>query len=299
VLPPDDPLLAAEALAIASLDGQGQEARVRLAVALSRRALEELLADAVETDTEARWDEADRRVRCERLRRAGALVLERRPWTSAGGELVEQALLDGLERLGLEVLPWSRASRQLQLRLMLAQRHRGAPWPDRSPQRLQQELRQWLGPHLSGMSSLEDLQTLDLEAVLWGDLDGSLRRELDRLLPPSLPVPSGRRVALDYASGTPVLSVKLQEMFGCLEGPTVLDGELAVRVELLSPAGRPAAVTSDLAGFWSQGYAQVRRELRGRYPRHPWPEDPRQAVATARTKAGQVREAREDGSAGR
>lgn len=298
MLPPADPLQAAEALAIASLDGQGQEARVQLAVALSRRELEELLADAVETETEARWDEADRRVRCERLRRAGALVLERRPWADAGGELVERALLDGLERLGLEVLPWRRASRQLQQRLMLAHRYRGAPWPDRSPQRLQQELPQWLGPHLSGLSSLEEVQRLDLEAILWGDLDGSLRRDLDRLLPPSLPVPSGRRQALDYASGTPVLSVKLQEMFGCLKSPTVLDGELVVRVELLSPAGRAAAVTGDLAGFWSQGYGQVRRELRGRYPRHPWPEDPRQAVATARTKAGLAREARGEGPAG-
>jgi ATP-dependent helicase HrpB len=128
--------------------------------------------------------------------------------------------------------------------------------------------------------------------MLWGDLDWSLRRELERLLPLTQPVPSGRRVPLDYGSGTPVLAVKLQEMFGCLEGPTVLDGRLAVRVELLSPAGRPAAVTSDLAGFWNQGYAEVRRELRGRYPRHPWPEDPRQGIASARTKAGLAREGR-------
>lgn len=292
VLPPGDPLAAAEALAIASVDGQGQEARVRLAVALSRSGLEELVAEEVEEETEARWDGTDQRVRCERLRRSGALVLERRPWPDASGELVERALLEGLERLGLDVLPWCRASRQLQQRLMLAHRHLGAPWPDRSPEQLQQDPGAWLGPHLDGLRSLQDLQQLDLAEILWGDLDWSLRRELDRLLPISQPVPSGRRVPLDYGSGTPVLAVKLQEMFGCLEGPTVLDGRLAVRVELLSPAGRPAAVTSDLAGFWSQGYAEVRRELRGRYPRHPWPEDPRQGVASARTKAALAREAR-------
>ncbi len=292
VLPPGDPLAAAEALAIASVDGQGQEARVRLAVALSRSGLEELVAEEVEEETEARWDGTDQRVRCERLRRSGALVLERRPWPDASGELVERALLEGLERLGLEVLPWCRASRQLQQRLMLAHRHLGAPWPDRSPERLRQDPGAWLGPHLDGLRRLQDLQQLDLSEILWGDLDWSRRRELDRLLPLSQPVPSGRRVPLDYGSGTPVLAVKLQEMFGCLEGPTVLDGRLAVRVELLSPAGRPAAVTSDLACFWSQGYAEVRRELRGRYPRHPWPEDPRQGVASARTKAALAREAR-------
>ncbi|WP_159816412.1 ATP-dependent helicase HrpB [Cyanobium sp. Copco_Reservoir_LC18] len=292
VLPPGDPLAAADALAIASVDGQGQEARVRLAVALSRSGLEELVAGEIEEVTEARWDGTDQRVRCERLRRSGALVLERRPWPDASGELVERALLEGLERVGLEVLPWCRTSRQLQQRLMLAHRHLGAPWPDRSPERLGQDPGAWLGPHLGGLRTLQDLQQLDLAEILWGDLDWSLRRELDRLLPLSQPVPSGRRVPLDYGSGTPVLAVKLQEMFGCVEGPTVLDGRLAVRVELLSPAGRPAAVTSDLAGFWSQGYAEVRRELRGRYPRHPWPEDPRQGVASARTKAGLAREAR-------
>jgi ATP-dependent helicase HrpB len=292
VLPPGDPLTGTEALAIASVDGQGQEARVRLAVAVSRQGLEELLADGVEECTEARWDGHDQRVRCERLRRAGALVLERRPWPEATGEVVERALLEGLESLGLEVLPWSRSSRQLQQRLMLAHRHLGAPWPDRSPKRLQQDPGSWLGAHLGGLSSLQDLQRLDLPEILWGDLDWPLRQELERLLPLTQPVPSGRRVPLDYGSGTPVLAVKLQEMFGCLEGPTVLDGRLAVRVELLSPAGRPAAVTSDLAGFWSQGYAEVRRELRGRYPRHPWPEDPRQGIASARTKAALAREGR-------
>ncbi|KEF42091.1 MAG: DEAD/DEAH box helicase [Cyanobium sp. CACIAM 14] len=299
MLPPADPLAAAEALAIASVDGQGQEARVRLAVALSRRGLEELVADELEECREARWDGTDQRVRCERLRRAGALVLERRPWTEASGEAVERALLEGLERLGVEVLAWTSASRQLQQRLMLAHRHLGAPWPDRSPERLRRDPARWLASHLAGLRSLQDLQQLDLTEPLWGDLDWSLRGELDRLLPLTQPVPSGRRVPLDYSSGTPVLSVKLQEMFGCLDGPTVLDGRLAVRVELLSPAGRPAAVTSDLAGFWNHGYGEVRRALRGRYPRHPWPEDPRQGIATARTKAALARGARGDAAGAR
>jgi ATP-dependent helicase HrpB len=133
--------------------------------------------------------------------------------------------------------------------------------------------------------SRQDLSAIDLLEALWGDLPWELRSQLDLWLPETLTVPSGRRVPLDYSGEEPVLAVKLQEMFGAEDTPTVLEGRLPVTVQLLSPAGRPAAITRDLASFWSGGYAEVRRELRGRYPRHPWPEDPRSAVATALTRA--------------
>jgi ATP-dependent helicase HrpB len=129
-----------------------------------------------------------------------------------------------------------------------------------------------------------DLQQLNLLEALWSGLPWSARQELEQLLPPSLAIPSGRQARLDYSSGAPVLAVKLQELFGAATTPTVLQGRLPVTVQLLSPAGRPAAITQDLAGFWAGGYREVRRELRGRYPRHPWPEDPTQAIATALTK---------------
>jgi ATP-dependent helicase HrpB len=135
------------------------------------------------------------------------------------------------------------------------------------------------------------LQRLDLDEALWRQAPWEQRRELDRLLPSRLSVPSGRQVHLDYGGERPVLAVKLQEMFGLRHTPTLLDGQLAVTVHLLTPAGQPAAITQDLGGFWDHGYAQVRRELRGRYPKHPWPEDPRQAVATAFTKARLARQA--------
>jgi ATP-dependent helicase HrpB len=135
------------------------------------------------------------------------------------------------------------------------------------------------------MASRHDLQRLDLIEALWGALPWEQRQRLDGLLPETLTVPSGRRVPLDYGGEEPVLAVKLQEMFGALDTPLLLEGRLPVTVQLLSPAGRPAAITRDLAGFWTGGYAEVRRELRGRYPKHPWPEDPRSAVATALTKA--------------
>jgi ATP-dependent helicase HrpB len=187
-------------------------------------------------------------------------------------------------------LPWCPRSRSLQQRLGLAHRWLGPPWPDRRLERLEDDPAAWLGERLAGLRSRQDLRQLDLIDALWGELEWAERQQLERWFPETLAVPSGRRVALDYGGEEPVLAVKLQEMFGATVSPTLLDGRLPVTVHLLSPAGRPAAVTRDLAGFWSSGYAEVRRELRGRYPKHPWPEDPRQAVATALTKARLERE---------
>jgi ATP-dependent helicase HrpB len=132
---------------------------------------------------------------------------------------------------------------------------------------------------------LEGIKAIDLCEALWGDAPWQRRSELEQLFPATWTVPSGREVALDYSSGEPVLAVKLQEMFGANRTPTVLDDQIPITVHLLTPAGRPAAITQDLAGFWAGSYQAVRRDLRGRYPKHPWPEDPTQAIATALTKA--------------
>ena len=290
VLHPDDPLADAEALAIAIADGEGAEARVRLAVRLERADLEELAAAQGQESLEARWDPQAERVRCERSLGLGALVLARTPWPEARGEEVQAAMAEGLRQLGLAALPWCPRSRSLQQRLGLAHRWLGPPWPDRRLERLEDDPAAWLGERLAGLRSRQDLRQLDLIEALWGELDWAERQQLERWFPETIAVPSGRRVALDYVGEEPVLAVKLQEMFGATVSPTLLDGRLPVTVQLLSPAGRPAALTRDLAGFWSSGYAEVRRELRGRYPKHPWPEDPRQAVATALTKARLERE---------
>ncbi|MEB3199231.1 MAG: ATP-dependent helicase C-terminal domain-containing protein [Synechococcaceae cyanobacterium] len=290
-LPAEDPLAHAPALAIAAVDGQGPQARVLLAASLPLEQLRQLAASEGEEQRQACWDPQDGRVRCERRLRLGALVLERRPWSDPDPEAVRAALLTGLRQLGLEALPWTPRSRELRHRLALAAEHLGPPWPDRRPETLQADPLAWLGPQLDGLRSRQDLQSLDLEEALWGDLPWSQRRELERLLPECLRVPSGRLVPIRYGEGQPVLAVKLQEMFGCRDTPSVLDGRLRLSLELLSPAGRPAALTQDLASFWSAGYPAVRRELRGRYPRHPWPEDPLQAPATALTKAAQARRA--------
>ncbi len=285
ILPPRDPLGSESALAVARLDSGDQDARIQLAVPLSLHTLERWAALDGHQELSARWDPQAGRVRCERRLRLGALVLERRPWAEAGPEQVQSALLEGLRQQGLAALPWTAASRQLQQRLSLAHRHLGDPWPDRSDGALLAGLEPWLGPWLGDARSLVDLRALDLEAALWGDLDWSQRQELEQRLPLRLPLPSGRSAALDYTSGEPVLAVKLQEMFSCRDTPRLLDGRLPVTLHLLTPAGRPAAITQDLAGFWAGSYREVRRELRGRYPKHPWPEDGATATPTALTKA--------------
>ena len=288
-LAPEDPLAREPALAIASVDGQGADARIHLAVALPEGLLEELALAEGERHSQVRWDPVAGRVQGERLLRLGSLIVERSPWPDPDGDQTLEAMLVGLRHLGLEALPWDSRSRGLQQRLTLAHLHLGEPWPDRRPEALERDLATWLGPQLLGLRSQQDLQRLDLESALWGDLAWECRQELDRLLPASLKVPSGRSVALDYSGGEPVLAVKLQELFGCRGLEPLLAGRLPITVQLLSPAGRPAAITRDLQGFWANGYAEVRRDLRGRYPRHPWPEDPTGAEATALTKAALAR----------
>ena len=284
-LPEEDPLGGAEALAVAAVDGQGEDARIHLAVRLPSQVLEDLAVTEAHCSHQARWDSASGRVRCERTLRLGALVLERTPWNDAGDDAVSNALLEGVRLMGLDCLPWTLRCRQLQARLTLANRLIGEPWPDRSPAALELSLDGWLAPHLHGMRGRQDLQHLDLEEALWGPLPWERRQSLGELLPEDWPVPSGRRIRLDYSQGEPVLAVKLQEMFGSTSNPSLLEGRLPITLQLLSPAGRPAAITRDLPGFWTHGYSLVRKDLRGRYPKHPWPEDPRQGTPTALTSA--------------
>ncbi|MEB3352292.1 MAG: ATP-dependent helicase HrpB [Cyanobacteriota bacterium] len=281
---PRDPLATAPALAIASADGQGVEARVELAAALDPHWLRQRAIGEGETHTSLSWEDGSGRVRAQRQRRLGALVIESQPWLEAPAEAVRAVLIEGLRLRGLEALPWTAASRQLQRRLTLAHGLLGSPWPDRRPQTLLASLEDWLGPHLAGHRSLEEVQRLDLIEALWGDLGWNHRQELEALLPATVTVPSGRAVAIDYGDGEAVVAVKLQEMFGCAATPRLLHGSLPLTVHLLSPAGRPLAITQDLEAFWRGAYREVRREMRGRYPRHPWPEDPSSALPTARTK---------------
>jgi len=161
----------------------------------------------------------------------------------------------------------------------------GSGWPDLSDRALLDGLDDWLAPWLDGMSRITHLQRLDLDAALRGMIDWNRQQELDRLAPTHVEVPSGSRIAIDYSQDPPVLAVKLQELFGLQDTPRIAQGRVALMIHMLSPAQRPVAVTQDLASFWRGPYQDVRKDLRGRYPRHPWPEDPLTAIATRRTKA--------------
>jgi ATP-dependent helicase HrpB len=282
-MPLQDPLAGLQALAVASLDGNSNEARILLALPLAIEHVLDLAVSEGQLQPMISWDRQAQRVRCEQQLRLGALVLERRPWADPDPEAVLAVLLPQLRSRGLEALPWTNASRQLQQRLQLAHQHIGSPWPARDDTTLLANLEAWLGPQLLGLSSLEGLRSLDLEEALWADLPWERRQELETLLPTSVTIASGRRAKLDYGQGRPVLAVKLQELFGTLRHPALLAGALAIRIELLDPAGRPAAISEDLPLFWQQTYPLVRKELRGRYPKHPWPLDPTQAVATPLT----------------
>ena len=289
-LHPGDPLANAEALAIATAADEGAEAPIHLAVRLELASLQRLAAPQARELLEARWDPQAERVRCECTTRFGALVLASTPWPEAQGEVVLAAMAEGLRQLGLAALPWCPRSRCLQQRLALAHHWLGSAWPDRRLQTLEHDPAAWLGQRLAGLRSRQELRQLDLIGALWGELGWEQRRQLDQWFPETLAVPSGRQVAVDYSADQPVLAVKLQEMFGSTVHPSLLEGRIPVSLQLLSPAGRPAAITCDLAGFWNSGYAEVRRDLRGRYPKHPWPDDPAQAVATALTKARLARQ---------
>lgn len=295
-LPERHALAHAELLVAAELDGQASGARIFRGVAIERARLEALFPETREWRASLEWSEEQGRLIGEQIRGLGAVVLERKALSSLPPEAVRQALLDALRRRG--ELPFDDSAEQLRGRVALLRQALGSrgdqdcedeqDWPDWSLPALLDDLEAWLGPHLDGVRSLDAVTRLPLGRFLLDSLDWSLRSRLDALAPERLEVPSGSQIRLDYRpcleGRPPVLAVKLQETFGWRESPRVAEGRVAVLLHLLSPARRPLQVTADLASFWANGYAEVRKEMRGRYPKHPWPEDPTTAEATARTK---------------
>lgn len=278
---PADPLAREAFLAIADLDfgKDAQEARVRLASPLTLVDIEHHFADRLETRDRVAWDSRQRAVAAVRERRLGALVLDSRPLRSPEPETVSNALLQGVRELGIEALPWTPQARALQARVAFLRGLDPEAWPDLSDQTLRVTLDEWLLPHVSGMQRIDDLSRLDLFSVLSSAMPYAQARDLDRLAPAGFDTPLGRRIPIDYAAeGGPTVSVRLQDMFGTRETPRVAGGRVPLRFALLSPAQRPVALTQDLAGFWEKGYHDVRRDLRGRYPKHAWPDDPATAA---------------------
>ncbi|WP_372444736.1 ATP-dependent helicase HrpB [Streptomyces coffeae] len=271
------------AVAVADRPVTSASARVRLA-AVTDEATARAAAAALGSDgEEVRWAEGD--VLARRVSRLGAIELVARPLTAPDPALVRDALLEGLRREGPGLLRWSSGAISLRQRLAFLHRELGAPWPDVSDAALLERADDWLGVELGRARRRADLERVDAGQALsrllpWATGDAG---RLDELAPERIEVPSGSRVRVDYGEGQPVLAVKLQELFGRQQTPRIAGGRVPLLVHLLSPAGRPAAVTADLASFWKDGYRSVRAELRGRYPKHPWPEDPATAEPTRRT----------------
>ena len=282
-LPEGDALAGSPFLAVAQLDDAGADGRVDLAAPLDPAALR---PQAAWTDS-LTWDERSGSLRALSELRFGELVLESRPLAEVAPGARARAVAGAVRRAGAHLLPFTPAARQWQARVLSLRAWRpDEDWPEVSDAALLEGLEDWLGAQLSGVRTRDDLTRLDLPPALAGLLPWPLPARLDELAPTHMSVPSGSRVRLDYQpdGAAPVLAVKLQELFGLADTPRVNGGRTPVLLHLLSPAGRPVQVTQDLRSFWDTGYFEARKDLRGRYPRHPWPDDPWTAEATRRAK---------------
>ncbi len=282
-----DPLATEPFLVIADLDGGDQWSEINLAVPITPKDIEALYLDRLLEEEEVIWDETISAVRAVHRQRLGAMIIVEEAVSSPDASTVRNALLQGIHKSGLEVLSFGHVLRQWRARVMWLRRIDGprSEWPDLSDETLLQTADQWLGPYLTGMTTLDRVKRLDLTTPLHALLTHEQQRRLDRLAPTHITVPSGSRLPIDYEQPeSPVLAVRLQEMFGCKDTPRLADGKIPLILHLLSPAKRPVQVTQDLDGFWKRGYHDVRKELRGRYPKHHWPEDPIGAAPTAKAK---------------
>ena len=283
-LPVHDALHDVEWLAVAELAGAPPEYRIAQAAPISLAEILENFGDQVVSEQVVEWHAPSRSVRARRKRMLGALVLDDVVAHDVDSTQVERVLLDTIVREGIATLPWSSGATQLRARLSFMQMHDDR-WPDVSDATLSATIAHWLGPHVSGMRKWSEFSGVDWTEALLSHLPWEQRAMLDRLAPTHIEVPSGSRIAIDYSdAAAPVLAVKLQEVFGWTSTPLLLDGRVPLTLHLLSPAQRPVQVTRDLAGFWRTSYFEVRKELRGRYPRHPWPDDPINATPTRRAK---------------
>ncbi len=281
-------LAKSEFLVAAELDGAEREARIFLAAPIAAADLERLFAAQINTRSEIVWDDRQGAVRARRERRLGALVLDSAELEAADPEGLRGAMLAGLRQLGIGALPWTRELRQFQARVALM-RAAGVPapepWPDLGDEALLAGLDEWAPPWIDGCTRRDHLARVDLTHALGGLLTRKQHDVLAREAPATLRVPSGSSVAIDYLDGDiPTVSVRLQEMFGLTATPCVAAGRMPLLLKLLSPAQRPVQVTRDLVSFWNKGYHEVKKDLKGRYPRHFWPDDPHEAAPTRRVR---------------
>jgi ATP-dependent helicase HrpB len=278
-------LARAPFLAVAEITGTAAQGRIVLAAPLTLAEIEAQFADRIESRDEIAFDAASASLRARRLRRLGAIALTEQPLTVVADDASARMLAQGAARLGIERLPWTKPLRQWRDRVMFLRRAEGGEWPDLSDAALAATAVDWLAPALAGETALGELASDDFAQALQGLLPWTLRRRLDAEAPTHFTAPSGSSVPIDYeAQEGPKLAIRVQELFGLDRHPSIAAGRVPLVVELLSPAHRPVQVTRDLPGFWRGSYAAVKAEMKGRYPRHPWPDNPLSAVPTRRAK---------------
>ncbi len=279
-----DPLATSPFIVAGQLDDRKPEAQIFLAAAIHEDDVRELFAAQIVTSESVEFDDTSGAVVARRVERLGAIVLRESAIADASDDAIRLALLDAIRRRGLSTLPWSDASTRLRQRMAFAAAHDDS-WPSVSDEALLARLDDWLAPAIAGIRRLSALERVDLGDALSSLLDWKQRRDLDTIAPTHVVVPTGSRIPIDYGDPqAPSVAVRLQEVFGLIESPRVFGGHVAVTMQLLSPAHRPVQTTRDLAGFWRTSYFDVRKEMRGRYPRHEWPEDPLTATPTRRAK---------------
>ena len=292
VLPEQDNLVANRYLAIADLGGVAgkQNAdRVFLAARLEPSSLENELAFLLKEKTVAEWDEKNGRFNAEKQRCIGALVLDRQRVNEVDSQAKNAAVIAMIRKRGLGVLGFNQNLENWLARLSLMRSIEPDNWPDLSKTALLDSLEQWLTPYLSNVKNLNQLQAIDFNAALLAMLSWEQQQRLQKQLPEKIAIPSGEMVRIDYSQSPPVLAARIQQMFGLAESPVIADGRLSLQCHLLSPAKRPLAVTQDLSSFWENAYQDIKKELKGRYPKHPWPDDPINAEATNRAKPRKIK----------
>ena len=279
-----DPLARHAFLVVADLQGKARNPRIVSAAPVTEDEIRAKLAHRIETSSQVQFDVERRSVRVRETTRLGAITLTERALPAPRGEAADRAILDALRRYGVGILPWGKASTSLRRRLAWLRTGLGGPWPDVSDEALAATLGDWLAPFLRGDPSLASLPEQALVDGLRSLVPYELQRGVDELAPTHFSAPSGSHVPIDYEGEQPVLAIRVQELFGLARHPAIARGAVPLTLELLSPAHRPIQTTRDLPGFWRGSWADVRSDMRGRYPRHVWPENPLEAQATARAK---------------
>ena len=286
-LEPHDRLAKEPFLAIGEIAGRAVAARILLAAPISLEEIEAVAGESIATREDISFDAQSASLRARRQRRLGALILTEQNLSVKPGMESARVLAEGIAALGIMRLPWNKALTQWRDRVLFLRRSEGeeSGWPDLSNEILEKTVSQWLAPYLNDKTNLAAITSHDLETALHALLPWDMQRRLDEEAPTHFETPAGSRIALDYeAEGGPALSVRVQELYGLATHPSLAQGRVPLTLELLSPAHRPIQITRDLPGFWRGSWAAVKTEMKGRYPRHVWPDDPANAVPTTRAK---------------